>query len=89
MAIDTAEKRRSAGGVPFLPFGPNITPNVAKDADWRQQAAWSYSGIDVGTEGEGADTAWLSQAKNLIHRRRHRNNAPRKRPPPPPHYHRH
>ena len=34
------------------------------------------------------DTAWMAQAKNLIHRRRHRSNSPRKRPPPPPHYHR-
>jgi len=45
MAVDTAEKRRSVGGVPYLPLGVNVTPNVAKDVQWRQQAAWSYSGI--------------------------------------------
>lgn len=45
MAIDTAERRRSAAGVPFLPVGPGVTPNAAKDQEWRQQAAWSYGGI--------------------------------------------
>lgn len=55
MAIDTAEKRRSVGGVPFLPLGPNVTPNVAKDAQWRQQVGWSYSGIAAGTEVEEDD----------------------------------
>jgi hypothetical protein len=45
MAIDTAEKRRSVAGVPFLPLGVNVTPNLSKDQEWRQQAAWSYSGI--------------------------------------------
>jgi hypothetical protein len=47
MAIDTAEKRRSAGGVIFLPLGPGVTPNVAKDVEWRQQSAWGYSGIAI------------------------------------------
>ena len=46
MAIDTAEKRRSAAGVPFYLFGPGVTPNAAKDVEWRQQSAWSYSGIN-------------------------------------------
>lgn len=46
MAIDTEEKRRSAAGVPFAPlFG--LTPNASKDAEWRQQVAWSYSGISL------------------------------------------
>lgn len=45
MAIDTASKRRSAAGVAFLPLGPGVTPNSAKPVSWRQQAAWSYSGI--------------------------------------------
>lgn len=48
MAIDTAEKRRSAAGVPFVVLGPGVTPNAAKDQEWRQQSAWSYSGILVG-----------------------------------------
>lgn len=47
MAIDTAEKRRSASGVPFLPLGPGVTPNAAADLEWRQQAGWGYSGILV------------------------------------------
>jgi hypothetical protein len=45
MAIDTAEKRRSVAGVGFWVFGPAVTPNASKDAEWRQQAGWSYSGI--------------------------------------------
>jgi hypothetical protein len=45
VAIDTAEKRKSAAGVPFLPLGPGVTPNSAKDQEWRQESAWSYSGI--------------------------------------------
>ena len=45
MAIDSAEKRRSAAGVPFLPLGPGVTANAAKDIEWRAQAAWGYSGI--------------------------------------------
>lgn len=45
MAIDSAEKRRSAAGVAFLPLGPGVTPNASKDVEWRQQSAWSYSGI--------------------------------------------
>lgn len=47
MAIDTAEKRRSASGVPFLPLGPGVTPNATKDHEWRQQVGWGYSGIVV------------------------------------------
>lgn len=47
MAIDTAEKRRSVAGIPFW-IGLGVTPNVAKDAEWRQQAGWGYSGIAAG-----------------------------------------
>lgn len=45
MAIDDAEKRKSAAGIPFIPMGPNVTPNSSQDVQWRQQVAWSYSGI--------------------------------------------
>lgn len=41
--IDTAEKRRAVAGVPFPPLGPGVTPNAAKDAEWRRQAAGSYT----------------------------------------------
>ena len=44
-AMDSPEKRRAASGVPFLPLGPGVTPNGAKDVEWRAQAAWGYSGI--------------------------------------------
>jgi hypothetical protein len=42
MAIDTAEKRRSAASFRRL---PGVTPNAGKDQEWRQQAARRYSGI--------------------------------------------
>jgi len=45
MAIDTAEKRRSISGLPFLT--PGVTPNAGKDQEWRQEAGWGYSGILV------------------------------------------
>lgn len=45
MAIDTAAKRRSAAGLPFLPLGPGVTPDAGKGQAWRQQAGWGYSGI--------------------------------------------
>ena len=48
MAIDSAEKRKSAAGVGFWIFGPGVTPNASKDAEWRQQAGWGYSGIAAG-----------------------------------------
>jgi len=44
MAIDDAEKRRSAAHV-GRPSVPGVTPNAAKDQEWRQQAGRSYSGI--------------------------------------------
>lgn len=48
MAIDTAEKRKSISGMPFLI--PGVTPNASKDGEWRQESGWSYSGISVSGE---------------------------------------
>lgn len=48
MAIDNAEKRRSAAGVGFFISGFGVIPNVSKDAEWRAQSGWTYSGILVG-----------------------------------------
>lgn len=45
MAIDSAKKRKSVSGVPFLPFAPGVTPNASPDSEWRAQAAWGYSGV--------------------------------------------
>ena len=42
--INTAEKRRAVSGI-WLPLIPGVTPNASKNAEWRQQSAWSYSGI--------------------------------------------
>lgn len=48
MALDTAEKRRSAAGVPLLPLGPGVMPNASQPVAWRQESGWGYSGIEVG-----------------------------------------
>lgn len=47
MAIDTAEKRKSISGIPYI--APGVTPNSSQDQEWRQQAGWSYSGILAAT----------------------------------------
>ena len=47
MAIDTAEKRKSLSGIQWT-LMPGVTPNAAKDQEWRQQAGWGYSGILAG-----------------------------------------
>lgn len=66
MAIDTAEKRRSISGVAFLPLIPGVTPNAAPDADWRQQVAWSYSGIQVDGEPDAPTaTDYLIRARRI------------------------
>lgn len=44
MAIDSAEKRKSASSVAFHILA-SVTPNASKDVQWRQQSGWSYSGI--------------------------------------------
>jgi len=47
MAVDSAAKRRSLSGVPFLPLVPGVTPDAAQPVAWRQQAGWGYSGISA------------------------------------------
>lgn len=64
MAIDTAVKRRSTAGVPFIPLGPGVTPNSDKDLAWRQQAAWGYSGIEVATVAEIIVQLGIAQETN-------------------------
>jgi len=44
MAIDTAEKRRAAGGVSVY-FNVFVTPNSSKDDQWRWQSGYNYSGV--------------------------------------------
>jgi hypothetical protein len=53
MAIDSAEDRRSAGGVAFLPLTPGVTLNATPDSEWRRQAGWSYSGIGITSPSTG------------------------------------
>lgn len=45
MAIDTAEKRRAVAAFALLFLAPGVAPDAAKDAEWRQEALWSYPGI--------------------------------------------
>lgn len=42
MAIDTAEKRRGLSGISRRMLMPMVTPNAAKDADWRSQVGRNY-----------------------------------------------
>ena len=44
MAIDTAEKRRAVAGISAA-LSVAVTPNVAKDVQWRQESGWGYPGI--------------------------------------------
>ncbi len=54
MAIDTAERRRAVAALSGAhSFGPGVTPNSSKDAEWRQQAGWGYSGISAGAPVAG------------------------------------
>lgn len=46
--LDTAEKRMSAASVGQIWLVPGVTPNASKDQEWRQEAAWGYSGVLVG-----------------------------------------
>lgn len=57
MAIDTAEKRRSAGSTPAIPAMPGVTPNALKDVQWRAESGWGYSGLhpDPPSGGGGSD----------------------------------
>lgn len=65
--IDSAEKRRSAAGVPFLPLGPGVTPDASQGITWRAEAAWGYSGT-----AEAAEPPPPSTASTFIHRARRR-----------------
>lgn len=49
--LNTPLKRRTAAGVPFLPLGPSVTPDVNKDAAWRRQVAWGYLQLVSGGDG--------------------------------------
>ena len=73
MAIDSAEKRRSAAGVGFWVVGPGVTPNSSKDAEWRAQAGWGYSGIAAGEPAEGGEwemiPPWIKRREIATNRR--------------------
>ena len=60
MAIDTAEKRKSAG---ISRRRPGVTPYAAKDVEWRQQAGRGYSGILVASNGRQIRHGALSEDK--------------------------
>ena len=58
MAIDTAEKRKSISGIGIPCLIPGVTPNSGKDAEWRQESGWSYSGIAAGVGAAFVDKGW-------------------------------
>ena len=64
MAIDTAEKRKAISGIWFQSI-PGVTPNVAKDVEWRQQSGRGYSGIAPGgyIPPVGGDALWYPRIK--------------------------
>lgn len=43
MAINTAARRRSVSGIPFLP--PGVTPSSSKGVDWRLSVGYTYIGF--------------------------------------------
>lgn len=51
MAIDSASKRKSVAGITV---GWGITPDGTPGAEWRQQVAWTYSGIATASPGDNA-----------------------------------
>lgn len=52
MAIDTAQKRRAVAGILTGVLPVAVTPNVAPDAAWRQEAGWGYSGIPADEDSD-------------------------------------
>lgn len=50
MAINTAERRRSVAHIARFYSGAGVTANALKDAEWRQEAGRSYSGILAGAQ---------------------------------------
>ena len=64
MAVDTAEKRRSAFGT-RKGRRLGVTPNAAQDIQWRVQAGWGYSGLDAYALGDGSFPVWLRRRRRL------------------------
>lgn len=50
MAIDNPEERRSVAGIST---GQGVTPNAAKDAEWRAQVGQGFSGIPADEAATG------------------------------------
>jgi hypothetical protein len=63
MAIDTAEKRRSAGAIGYLPI-PQVTPNASPDAEWRLEVGGVYSAIIISAPAVSALTP--EESANLL-----------------------
>jgi hypothetical protein len=55
VAIDSAEKRAAIAslGLPWLAV--TVTVNVVHDDEWRQEAGFSYPGIDASGEAPAGD----------------------------------
>ena len=51
MAIDTAEDRRAIAGLSLAHFyGPGVTPNNDKDAEWRSEVGYGYPNVPFAPE---------------------------------------
>lgn len=80
--IDTAEKRRSASSVGWAIVPPGVTANALKDAEWRQQSGWGYSGIAVGSVLPPVEPGGGGLVGGYRHYFRPQEERPRKRRPP-------
>lgn len=66
MAIDTREKRQACVGIGHYFRGPTVTPNVAKDVEWRQESGWGYPAAVVPLRMlRGVGLSWL--LASLLH----------------------
>jgi hypothetical protein len=61
MAIDSALKRKSAGGAGLLVvLTAGVTPDATEPVAWRWSAGWSYAGVAVASGGLVCATVSLS-----------------------------
>ncbi len=68
MAIITAEQRRAAMAPCFAYYSPGVTPNAAKDEEWRKEAGHAYIGTSSTPPPPAIDT-FISTARISRQRR--------------------
>ena len=65
MALDSAEKRKAVSGI-LHTFVVGVTPNAAKDAEWRQEAGWGYLIEPAVGEGDNYIPALLARRRRVL-----------------------